>query len=146
MSSPPGIPPYIVTFGPQANCTLEICPIQYSLYGYRPSLAANASFIGLFGLAGLVHIWLGIQSKTWFFMGAMSVGCVSALLGYVGRVMMYYNPFNFNAFMLQISKFLLITIQVHSGRGGRVLIKNSSRYNHPHLFLCRDIRDPRFHH
>ncbi|ODM21991.1 hypothetical protein SI65_02835 [Aspergillus cristatus] len=35
-------------------------------------------------------------------MGAMSVGCVSALLGYVGRVMMYYNPFNFDAFMLQI--------------------------------------------
>ena len=43
-------------------------------------------------------------------MGAMSVGCVSALLGYVGRVMMYYNPFNFDAFMLQISMFLLIII------------------------------------
>lgn len=119
MSSPPGLPPYIVTFGPQANCTLEICPIQYSLYGYRPSLAANSSFIGLFGLAGLVHIWLGIQSKTWFFMGAMCVGCVSALLGYVGRVIMYYNPFNFNAFMLQISMSLLISIRVHSGRGDK---------------------------
>ena len=34
----------------------------------------------------------------------MIVGAVNAIIGYVGRVMMYYNPFNFAAFMLQISE------------------------------------------
>lgn len=33
----------------------------------------------------------------------MIVGCLSSVLGYVGRIMLYYNPFNFSGFMLQMS-------------------------------------------
>ncbi|EEP79463.1 conserved hypothetical protein [Uncinocarpus reesii 1704] len=102
LSGPPRVAPYAIVFGPHANCTLEICSPQYSVYGYRPSLAANTSFIALFGLAGFIHLYLGFRWRTWWFAGCMLVGCVSAILGYVGRVMMYYNPFDFVAFMLQI--------------------------------------------
>lgn len=94
----------MVVFGPRANCTLDICPVQYSVYGYRPSLAANVSFIALNALAALIHMYLGFRWKQWWFMGCMLVGAVNAIIGYVGRVMMYYNPFNFSAFMLQISE------------------------------------------
>jgi hypothetical protein len=97
-------PPNVVVFGPRANCTLDICPVQYSVYGYRPSLAANVSFIALNALAALIHTYLGFRWKQWWFMGCMLVGAVNAIIGYVGRVMMYYNPFNFAAFMLQISE------------------------------------------
>jgi RTA1 like protein len=82
---------------------LEICPVKYSVYGYRPSLAANSSFIVLFAIAAVIHTYLGFRWRAWFFMACMLLGCVSAVLGYAGRVMMYYNPFNFTAFMLQIS-------------------------------------------
>jgi hypothetical protein len=104
---PPGAPrppPNIVVFGPGANCTLDICPVQISVYGYRPSLAANITFIALYTLASAIHVYLGIKWKTWWFMGCMIAGAVNAIIGYVGRVMMYYNPFYFPAFMMQISE------------------------------------------
>lgn len=37
-------------------------------------------------------------------MSCMLVSAASAILGYAGRIMMYHNPFNFSAFMLQISE------------------------------------------
>lgn len=99
---PPPLPPYIVTFGPKSNCTLDICPLEYSLYKYRPNLAVNILFLALFALAGAVHVVLGIKWRQWWFMAFMLAGCLSEIVGYVGRIVMYKNPFEFIAFMLQI--------------------------------------------
>jgi hypothetical protein len=104
---PPGVmrpPPYAVVFGPRANCTLDICPVEISVYGYRPSLAANIVFIALYAVAAAIHLYLGIRWKQWWYMGCMLVGAVNAIIGYAGRVMMYYNPFSFAAFMIQIGE------------------------------------------
>lgn len=35
-------------------------------------------------------------------MWCMVAGCLDEVVGYSGRVMMWYNPFNFAAFMIQI--------------------------------------------
>ncbi|KAI0849302.1 RTA1 like protein-domain-containing protein [Daldinia vernicosa] len=99
---PPGVPPYTKVFGPGANCTLEICPVEISVYGYAPSLAANAVFLCLYLLSACIHVYLGIRWKSWFFMGCMVLGAVNATLGYAARISMHYNPFNFAAFMIQI--------------------------------------------
>ncbi|KAI8277906.1 Sphingoid long-chain base transporter RSB1 [Colletotrichum sp. SAR11_240] len=99
---PPPLPPYVVVFGPDANCTLEICDIHYSLYRYRPNLAVNALFLALYGIAGLVHIFLGIRWRSYWFMTFMVLGCLSEIVGYIGRIMLYHNPFAFVPFMLQI--------------------------------------------
>ncbi|KAG7288126.1 hypothetical protein NEMBOFW57_007649 [Staphylotrichum longicolle] len=98
----PDLPPNMVYFGPDANCTLDLCPVEWSVYGYRPSLAANISFIALNALAGVIHAYLGFRWRQWWFMVCMLVGVVNAIIGYVGRVLLYYNPFSFAAFMLQI--------------------------------------------
>ncbi len=105
MSSYPGVhlPPGTVVFGPKSNCNLDICPLELSVYKYRPSLAANYTFIALYALALAIHAYLGFRWKTWFFAGSMVFGCTNAIIGYVGRILLYYNPFNFAAFMLQIS-------------------------------------------
>ncbi|EQB47898.1 RTA1 like protein [Colletotrichum gloeosporioides Cg-14] len=99
---PPPLPPYVVVFGPDANCTLDICDIHYSLYRYRPNLAVNALFLALYGIAGLVHIFLGIRWRSYWFMTFMVLGCLSEIVGYIGRIMLYHNPFAFVPFMLQI--------------------------------------------
>lgn len=104
MSEGQGIPPYTVVFGPDGNCTLSICPVEYSIYGYRPSLAANSTFLALYVISGCIHLYLGLRWKTWFFMSCMLAGALNAILGYAGRIMMWYNPFSFNAFMIQIGE------------------------------------------
>lgn len=98
------LPPNVILFGPDGNCTLEICPIEASLYGYRPSMAASVSFIVLYALAACIHIYLGLRWKKWFFMTCMVLGCLNAIAGYVGRIIMYNNPFDFSGFMLQIGE------------------------------------------
>ncbi|OTB15100.1 hypothetical protein K445DRAFT_301731 [Daldinia sp. EC12] len=99
---PPGVPAGTKVFGPGSNCTLEVCPVDISVYGYVPSLAANAIFLALYLISACIHVYLGIRWKSWFFMGCMVLGAVNATLGYAGRIAMHYNPFDFVAFMLQI--------------------------------------------
>ncbi|EAQ83263.1 hypothetical protein CHGG_09667 [Chaetomium globosum CBS 148.51] len=95
-------PPNMVVFGPDANCTLALCPVEMSVYGYQPSLVANILFIALYTLSMALHLYLGLRWKHWWFMGCMLVGGANAIAGYVGRVLLHYNPFSFAAFMLQI--------------------------------------------
>lgn len=92
----------MVVFGPKANCTLQLCPIEMSIYRYRPSFVANTVFIALYAIAAAIHTYLGFRWKQWWFTTSMLVGCVNAVIGYAGRMMLYYNPWSFSAFMIQI--------------------------------------------
>lgn len=95
-------PGHLVGFGPNANCTLDTCPLQLSAYKYRPSLPANASFIAFFALAMSIHIVLGIRWKQWGFMTCMILGCLVEIVGYAARLVLYKNPFSFIGFIIQI--------------------------------------------
>lgn len=52
------------------NCTqiTDTCTIEGTLYGYYPSLGANAFFAGFFGLCAVLNLAAGIKWKTWTFM------------------------------------------------------------------------------
>lgn len=102
MSDRGELPNGLTVFGPGANCTLALCPVEWSVYQYRPNLAANVVFLILFALAMLIHIYLGIRWKSWFFMSFMIMGCMVEIIGYVGRIIMHDNPFSFPGFMIQI--------------------------------------------
>ncbi|KAM7207401.1 sphingoid long-chain base transporter RSB1 [Naviculisporaceae sp. PSN 640] len=136
----PSLPPNIIVFGPSANCTLEICPVQFSVYGYRPSLAANITLIILYAVAIVIHTYLGFRWKQWWFTGCMLLGAVNAILGYVGRVIMWYNPFNFAAFMLQIicvttgPVYYCAAIYITLALTINHLSPTLSRFNNPSLF------------
>lgn len=56
----------------------------------------------MYAIAMLVHIYLGIRWRTWGFMTFMILGCISEIIGYVGRIIMYTNPFSFPGFIIQI--------------------------------------------
>jgi hypothetical protein len=95
-----------VIYGPEANCTLELCPISATIFEYRPSLAANVSFIVLFGVSFFIHLYQGTRSKKWTFMIANLLGCAIEMIGYGGRVMMWKNPWSFVGFIMQIGELV----------------------------------------
>lgn len=95
--------PNVVIFGPGANCTLELCPVEWSVYQYRPSFAANLAFLLLYALLGGIHTFLGWRWRSWWFAVFMILGCTSEVIGYTGRMLLWKNPFSFPGFMLQIT-------------------------------------------
>ncbi|KAI9743445.1 MAG: hypothetical protein M1818_002757 [Claussenomyces sp. TS43310] len=95
-------PTGLVGFGKQANCTLDLCSAEYSVFHYVPSLAANSVFLALFVASGLIHLYQGVRSKQWFYMSAAVLGCVTEVIGYAGRIELHKNPFDFTDFLIQI--------------------------------------------
>lgn len=84
---------------PQDQCTLQTCSMEQATIRYLPSLAGNITYMALFGLILLLQIGLGIRYRTWGFLTGMVCGLVLEIVGYAGRVVMHYNPFNMNNFL-----------------------------------------------
>ncbi|UKZ65390.1 uncharacterized protein TrAtP1_006583 [Trichoderma atroviride] len=98
----PGTQPNYIAIGADANCTLSVCAVEESILAYRPWLAANIFFAAYFGAVALVHVYLGWRWKSWGFMVGMLLGCASEIIGYIGRIMLWNNPFSFPGFMIDI--------------------------------------------
>jgi hypothetical protein len=88
--------------GKEANCTVSACPIELSVYGYRPSIPASAILIALYVVCILVQSYLGFKYKTWLFMSMMLLGCVDEIIGYIGRILYWQNPWKQAGFIIQI--------------------------------------------
>lgn len=84
------------------ECTIDTCPISESIFVYRPSLAANASFLTFFAITGLAHIVQGILTKKRAFWICIALGCVGEVVGYAGRILSHFDPFSQNGFLIQI--------------------------------------------
>ncbi|PON28732.1 hypothetical protein TGAM01_v202579 [Trichoderma gamsii] len=128
---PPGSPGDLITFGPHANCTLDLCPIEYSVYKYRPSVPANATFVALFGVSIFVHVILGIRWRQWNFMALMILGSLVEIGGYAGRLILYNNPFSFGGFMDQI--VLITTAPVFYTAGIYITLSKTINYLAPEI-------------
>jgi len=100
MYTPP--PDNLITYGPDATCTLALCPVTSSIYQYLPSLSANSVFIALFALALALHAILSIRTREWTFLACVTLGCLSEIIGYSGRLMLHADPFSFAGFLIQI--------------------------------------------
>lgn len=82
-------------------CTLDKCDLSLSIYQYRPSLPANITFLAVFALSGLLHlVQLAWHHHTFSIL--VVIGCVTEIIGYGGRIWLFYDPFSFNAFLMQI--------------------------------------------
>jgi hypothetical protein len=84
------------------NEVSEACPVEASIYGYYPILGANVFFTCFFGLCAIINFWLGWRYRTWTYQIAMCLAGVSSAIGYVGRCLMYNNPYNSIGFEMQI--------------------------------------------
>jgi hypothetical protein len=85
------------------NCTAVTpeCPVEISIYGYYPSVPANAFFLAWFAVLCVGSAGLGVWFRTWTYAVAVSLGCMTEAIGYGGRLMLHSNPFG-NGFIVQI--------------------------------------------
>ncbi|SPN99893.1 related to phospholipid-translocating ATPase [Cephalotrichum gorgonifer] len=83
------------------------CPIEATVLGYAPNLGASIFFTIAFGILGIATLWIGARGKTWTFMAAIGMGCILEMSGYVGRAILNNNPWNGDAFQLQICVIIL---------------------------------------
>jgi len=83
-------------------CTLKTCDLSLAHLTYLPSVWGNAVFVGLFGLAIPIQIFLGVKYKTWGFTLAMFLGLALEVVGYVTRIMLHDSPFIKNNFILYL--------------------------------------------
>ncbi|KAL4878120.1 RTA1 like protein-domain-containing protein [Aspergillus karnatakaensis] len=80
-------------------CTIDTCPLSMASVEYRPVLWGQILFMAIFGIAAIIQLILGIRYKTWTFMVAMVLGLIGEVVGYGGRVSLWDNPFNGDAFL-----------------------------------------------
>lgn len=108
MTIPPSAPDWCVEVGPE-------CPVEGTLYGYYPSLGANAFFAAFFGLCCIANLVFGIRYKTWTFMIALCLGCLGEVVGYIGRILMNDNPYHGSAFEIQITCLIISPAFIAAG-------------------------------
>lgn len=70
------------------------CPVEATLYGYYPNLGGNAFFAALFGVLLISQLIIGTVTRTWTFMIAVGIGCFGEMVGYIGRLVQYNNPWS----------------------------------------------------
>jgi len=102
------VPQWCVEVGPE-------CPVEGTLYGYYPSIEANAFFAAFFGLCLVINLVLGIRYKTWTYMIALCLGCLGELVGYIGRILLYNNPYDETGFQMQICCLIISPAFVSAG-------------------------------
>ncbi|KAI1943997.1 hypothetical protein LOZ66_000585 [Ophidiomyces ophidiicola] len=85
------------------DCTFETCNILDSWYKYRPSFVANLILTIIFGLSAITYTIQGVATRRFIgFSIAMALGTAGETTGYVGRILMWQNPWKQIPFMIQI--------------------------------------------
>lgn len=81
-------------------CTNKICPLVYGELRYVPSFAGNLAYLLIFAACLLAQVVLGLLFRTWGFLFGMLFGCLLEIAGYVGRLLLHSNDFDFNYFVM----------------------------------------------
>jgi hypothetical protein len=91
------------------------CPVESSIYGYYPSLPVNAFFLAWFAVLLVANLGLGIRYKTWTYLIALGLGCLSEVIGYAGRILLHSNPYKKAGFDTQIVCLIIAPAFVAAG-------------------------------
>lgn len=84
-------------------CTPETCSLEeYGQIHYIPTLAGNASYLGIFALLFILQAGIGMCYKTWGYMAGMLGGLALEIVGYAGRIRLHYNIFDDDNFIIYL--------------------------------------------
>ncbi|KAG9243797.1 RTA1 like protein-domain-containing protein [Calycina marina] len=120
----------------------------FSLWEYSPSIPAAAVFIVLFALTTGFHIFQASKKRTFYFI-PLIIGGLFEVIGYVGRILAYYNQDSLGIYILQ-SVTLLVAPALFSASIymilGRVIVLTQSEAYSPirsrfltKIFVCGDV-------
>jgi hypothetical protein len=63
------------------GCTLDTCPVSYSVYGYLPNKPLNMVFLVVFAISLVWHVFLGVRRRAWSFIVALGIGSLMEVIG-----------------------------------------------------------------
>jgi hypothetical protein len=82
------------------------------VYGYYPNLGANAFFCAYFAIFTVVNLILAFRYKTWVFGRFVAIGCLSEVIGYIGRIILHGNPWSSAGFEIQICTLIMAPVSL----------------------------------
>lgn len=128
-------------------CTVGTCPLVCAHIHYLPTVPGNATYAGIFGVLLVAQLVFGIRFKTWGFMVGMICGLILEVVGYIGRIMLHHNPFNFNNFIIYLVPLTIAPAFLAAGVYlclSRIIVANGShisRFSPRTYALCFMIFD-----
>ncbi|KAG8797840.1 hypothetical protein FRB91_000777 [Serendipita sp. 411] len=76
-------------------------------YGYVPTEAVCITFLVLFAISGLLHLFQAIKYRTWWMIASLVVGCAGEVIGWSGRLWSSQNPGLLDPFLMQITTTII---------------------------------------
>jgi hypothetical protein len=104
------------------NCVISVCSLDYAQIAYVPSYGGNLAYCATFGVLLLAQMGLVWKYHVWGFFVGMICGLILEVLGYVGRINLSGDPFNFDQFVLYLvcltigAAFLTASVYLCLGR------------------------------
>ncbi|KAK3062445.1 hypothetical protein LTS18_004039 [Coniosporium uncinatum] len=97
-------------------CTADTCPLEWSYWPYRPSLVANGAFAIIFALSFCWFLLSFIFHRRFIgFAVGFLLGNAMEVVGYVGRIRAYSDPFSEGPFLIQICCLTIAPAFMSSG-------------------------------
>lgn len=105
---------------------------EFSLFNYKPSLAAAAIFVALFAITTGYHGFQAFKRRTYFFI-PLIIGGIFEVVGYVGRALATKNETSLGIFILQSVTLLvapaLFAASIYMILGRIILLTQSEQYS-----------------
>ncbi|KAI5205408.1 putative RTA1 domain protein [Aureobasidium subglaciale] len=117
------------------DCKLGVCSLDYAQIEYVPTFAGNLAYLIVFAVFLPAQIGLVWKYRTWGYFVGMFCGILLEILGYVARVLLHDNPFDFDQFVLYLvcltigPAFLTASIYLCLGRIVIVYGEGISRFS-----------------
>lgn len=92
-----------------------LCPVEATTYGYIPNKGGNIFFTAFFGVCGILQVGYGLYFRAWTLFIALAVGALMEVAGYIGRILLWNNPWDQSGFKLQIVCLILSPTFVAAG-------------------------------
>ncbi|PVI02749.1 RTA1-domain-containing protein [Periconia macrospinosa] len=88
------------------NCTRKFeadkCPLEYAKLQYRPSVVGNVIYMICFFILLGGQAFFGIRTKTYKYCAVVCLGIIGEIVGYIGRLMLYNNPYSMDSFLTNL--------------------------------------------
>lgn len=85
------------------NSVSPLCPLEATIYAYRPNLGGAVIFVALFFLCLVGNFVLAFRMKNYGFSVWILIGIALEVLGYGARIVLWDNPWEYGAMVAHLT-------------------------------------------